>query len=321
MDDLARAEYPAILASLQPNQAVQVLNDRVKRINKINTEIADWLQERRRVEEQYVQSLRRLGQFKFPNSQSELGVFQGPWNRITEAVENIAQTHHRLAERVEKDVEQPLRSFQQRKDVQNMNTISANLASMARDLDDAQDKSDKLSKKGAKANAQKVEAASARLESVSQQWQSQAPFIFETLQALDESRVNQLRDLLTQYQTHEADAAQQTQDHAAATLAIMLEISTETEVLSFAQKVTGNKRAPTRASTRQHSVTGSTAGTQSSSTTAAQIPPVPSVPSVTGTPSVPVTPNPDDDVSENNSLPPEPKSGKYPASATAMATR
>lgn len=200
-----------------------------------------------------------------------------------------------------------------------MNTISANLAAMARDLEDAQEKADKLSRKGAKANAQKVEAASARLESATQQWQSQAPFIFETLQALDESRVNQLRDLLTQYQTHEADSAQQTQDHAAATLAIMLEISTETEVLSFTQKITGGKRAPTRSSTRQPSIVG----TQSSSTTTPQVPPVPRAPSITGAPaapaapsipSVPTTPNPqpavDDDASENNSLPPEPKSGK-----------
>jgi hypothetical protein len=74
MEDMARTEYPAMLASLQPNQAVQVLNDRVKRINKINLEIADWLQERRRVEEQYAMGLRRLGQLRTPNAQSDLGL-------------------------------------------------------------------------------------------------------------------------------------------------------------------------------------------------------------------------------------------------------
>jgi hypothetical protein len=40
-----------------------------------------------------------------------------------------------------------------------MTTIQGNLASMARDLEDAQDKSDKLSKKGGKASALKVDAA------------------------------------------------------------------------------------------------------------------------------------------------------------------
>jgi F-BAR domain only protein len=60
-------------ATLAPGQAVNILNDRVKRISKTNIEIADWLSERRRVEEQYVQGLRKLTQARFPNSQSELG--------------------------------------------------------------------------------------------------------------------------------------------------------------------------------------------------------------------------------------------------------
>lgn len=38
----------AFQAHLQPGQAVQTLNDRMKRINKINLEIADWLQVRTR---------------------------------------------------------------------------------------------------------------------------------------------------------------------------------------------------------------------------------------------------------------------------------
>jgi hypothetical protein len=34
----------AVKASLQPGQAVAALNERVKRVGKINLEIADWLQ-------------------------------------------------------------------------------------------------------------------------------------------------------------------------------------------------------------------------------------------------------------------------------------
>lgn len=63
MDALARQEYPAMLvsfprdrrrlarelnlteqqATLSPTQALQVFNDRIKRIGKINTEVADWI--------------------------------------------------------------------------------------------------------------------------------------------------------------------------------------------------------------------------------------------------------------------------------------
>ncbi|TEA14348.1 Cytoskeletal protein syp1 [Colletotrichum sidae] len=254
MDDLARAEYPAMLAHLQPTQAVNVLNDRVKRINKTNTEIADWLQERRRVEEQYVQGLRKLLSFKVPNQQSELGVFSGPWDKILQSVDATAHSHHLFASQLDKDVELPLRNFQSRKEMQNIQTISANLTSMARELEDAQKKTDALAKKGPKTNAQKMADATARLEQTTQQWESQAPFIFETLQALDEQRVNQLRDLLTQYQTHESDQAQRSLTKAADTLASMLEISTELEIASFKEKiVSGKPRLEKRVTTSRQS--------------------------------------------------------------------
>ncbi|GJN76638.1 hypothetical protein PLIIFM63780_000124 [Purpureocillium lilacinum] len=307
MEDVARAEYPGMLANLQPGQAVQTLNDRVKRINKINIEIADWLQERRRVEEQYVLGLRKLAQARAPNAASELGVFQSPWARVVDSVERIAKSHHVFAERIEKDVESPLRVFQQRPDYLNMHNISSNLGAIAKDLEDAQDKADKLNKKGGKASAQKVDAATSRLESASQQWESQAPFIFETLQALDESRINQLRDLLTQYQTHESDQAQRSQDIAVETLAVMLEINTEREIQEFAQRTTaGRPSVPTRTSTRRSSMaTGpppsSSAGpppplptASTNNTTASSIPPQ--------TPAS--QPPADDDASEHNSMPP-----------------
>ncbi|KAL7928286.1 Muniscin C-terminal mu homology domain-containing protein [Trichoderma chlorosporum] len=290
MDETARIEYPAMLAHLQPGQAVQTLNDRMKRINKINLEIADWLQERRRVEEQYVLGMRKLAQFKSPNAQSELGVFQLPWSRIIESIDRIAQSHQLFADRLGNDVEQPLRGFPQRQDVQGMTNISNNLTVMARELDEARDRSEKLTKKGGKASTQKVDAASSKLESATQQWESQSPFIFETLQVLDESRVNLLRDLLTQFQTHESDRAQRDSDIAVETLAMMLDISTEREVQSFVQKVTAGKaQPPPRTATRRST-------THMSQNSATSQPSVPSTPNTS-------QPLPDDDASEHNSVP------------------
>lgn len=143
--------------------------------------------------------------------------------------------------RIERDVEYPLRNFGQKKEVHNMHTIGSNLASIAKELEDAQDKSDRLAKKGAKANTQKVDAAATRLSSATQQWESQAPFIFESLQVLDEGRVNQLRDLLTQFLTHESDQAQRTQLASSDTLQHILEIETAKEVQTFASKVTDGR--------------------------------------------------------------------------------
>ena len=135
-----------------------------------------------------------------------------------------------------------------------MHTISHNLGTMAKDLEDAQEKTDKLNKKGGKANTQKADTASAKLESAQQQWESQAPFVFETLQALDESRINQLRDQLTQYQTQESDQASRHQNIASETLAVVIEISTESEIQGFVHSTTADRPAlTTRTSTRRSS--------------------------------------------------------------------
>ncbi|KAL2760228.1 hypothetical protein ACRALDRAFT_2093633 [Sodiomyces alcalophilus JCM 7366] len=241
MDDTSRSEYPAMLDHLQPGQAVTVLHDRLKRINKINLEIADWLQERRRVEEQYVQGLHRLMQFRVPNNQSDLGVFQAPWNKVIAAIEASAYSHHLLAGRIENEVEGPLRAFQSKSEALNIQATSENLTTLARDLEESQKKVEAQTKKAGKANMQKLDAAHSKLESATQQWESQAPFIFESLQAFDEHRINQLRDLLTQYQTYETEKAQRGQATAAETLAAMLEISTDLEIASFKERVVAGK--------------------------------------------------------------------------------
>lgn len=194
-----------------------------------------------------------------------------------------------------------------------MTTMANNLTAIAKDLEESQDRVDKLTKKGGRANTSKVDAASSKLESATGQWESQAPFIFESLQALDESRVNNLRDLLTQYQTHESDSSQRVQENAMETLALMLEIDTNQEIQSFVNRATAGKaKLPTRSSTRQSSFAGTTPSTPVPPSTAdsTNLPP----PSAHTTSPAPV-PAPssshagDDDMSENNSVPQE-KPGK-----------
>ncbi|KAK9784505.1 putative FCH domain-containing protein [Seiridium cardinale] len=247
MDDTMRVEYPSMLANLQPLQAVQVLSDRVKRISKLNVEIADWLQERRRVEEQYVQGLRKLTQFRVPNAQSELGTFQIQWDKIVQSSEGIAMSHHLFATKIEKDVETPLRTFHTKKEMQNIQTIQGNLHNMAKELDDAQKKSEALNKKAGKTSAAKMDQAASRLESATNQWESQAPFVFETLQALDETRLNQIRDVLTQYGTYEGEQVQQKQAEAESVLNSLLDYHTGNEIQAFMAKTTAGKaKVPTR---------------------------------------------------------------------------
>ncbi|KAF7890302.1 hypothetical protein EAF00_008617 [Botryotinia globosa] len=242
MDAVDRQEYPAMLDRLQPGPATVKLNERVKRINKVNTEIADWLQERRKVEEQYASGLRKLARKPLQETGGDLGVFDTPWRKIVNSVESIADSHHNLAERIAKDVEQPLRQFAtQNREMQGMTTIQGNLAAMAKDLEDAQHASDKLSKKGGKASTQKVENAAAKLQNAEQQWQAQAPFIYESLQAVDERRLNHLRDVLTQFETHEADRIERSRVAVEQTLTALLEVDTAQEISNWSEASTAGR--------------------------------------------------------------------------------
>jgi hypothetical protein len=147
------------------------------------------------------------------------------------ATEAVADSHHQLAQKIEADVERPLRDFAStNREVQAMSTISGNLSAMAKEIDTAKKKSDKLRDKGAKAQASKVAGAVAEVENATLQWESQAPYVFEKLQAVDESRLNHLRDVLTQLQTHEVDQVERNKATAEETLNAMLNIETEDEI-------------------------------------------------------------------------------------------
>ncbi|KAK0914170.1 Suppressor of Profilin deletion [Friedmanniomyces endolithicus] len=161
-------------------------------------------------------------------------------------------SHSALAAKIEVDVEQPLRNFAtSNREMQAMTTIQGNLASMAREVERAKQKSEKLQGRGERAEAGRVANANTELDTAESQWDSQAPYVFENLQAVDEARLNHLRDVLTQYQTHEVDLVQKSQTTAEHCLNVLLSLQTQDEIKTFALKaVQGRPRVerPQRAS-------------------------------------------------------------------------
>ncbi|KAH7091153.1 Muniscin C-terminal mu homology domain-containing protein [Paraphoma chrysanthemicola] len=243
--ELQRKEYPALLTTLSPAQAVNVLNDRMSHVDRLNAQIADWLQERRRVEELYVQGLRKLANRHPPDESSDLGIFSTPWQKIVGATEAVAQSHEHLARKIEADVERPLREyFRGNREVQAMGNISGNLAATAKDIDSAQKKTTKLKDKGAKAKASAVADAAQEVERAEMSWESSAPYVFEQLQAIDESRLNHLRDVLTQFQTHEVDQVERSRITAEETLNALLNIETADEIQTWALRMRSGDLPP-----------------------------------------------------------------------------
>ncbi|KAI9040857.1 uncharacterized protein KD926_007665 [Aspergillus affinis] len=271
--DLSRQEYPALLASLQPSQATNVLNDRVRIINRVNTDIADWLQERRRVEEAYAQGLRKLATRPQLDNGAALGIFQIPWQRIINAAEIVASSHEVFAQKIEDDVERPLKEFNTKnRELASMPGIQNDIAGLAKNLEASSKKVDKAREKGPK-GADKLAGAIAAAEEVRQQWDSRAPFVFEQLQAADESRLNHLRDVLTQLETHETDQVERCRQAAESCLNVLLNVETADEIKTFAAKMNGGRPVIPREQTREQSREQA-----ASPPPAAPLPPLPRIP-------------------------------------------
>ncbi|KAJ5917382.1 hypothetical protein N7466_010936 [Penicillium verhagenii] len=199
------------------------------------------LLERRRVEEAYTQGLRKLANRSSLDNGAALGVFQIPWQRILTATEALASSHETLATKIEEDVERPLREYSTKNhDMQSMPGIQSNLAGLAKNIESSQDKVEKAKKKSTK-NPKQLAIAVAAAEEVSQQWDSRAPFVFEQLQAADEGRLNHLRDVLTQLETHEVDSVERGRQAAESCLNVLLNVQTADEIQTFAAKMKGNR--------------------------------------------------------------------------------
>jgi hypothetical protein len=197
------------------------------------------IQERRRVEDAYAQALTKLVKKPLPGEASELGVFAGPWSRIVESTSALASSHHQFAQKIELEVERPIRDFASRNpEWSGVKTMESNLGAAAKAIDVAEERAEKLRKRGQKAKAQQVAEAASAVSNANAEWDSQAPPVFEKLQAADESRCNSLRDALTRLQTLELDHAQSAMQAAEATLTVILDISTSDEIKGFASKAT-----------------------------------------------------------------------------------
>lgn len=174
---------------------------------------------------------------------------------MTAALETLADSHHKLAQKIETDVERPLRDFaSSNREMQAMSTIQGNLTSMAHDIENAEKQNARLADKGGKAATGKVANATSNLENAKSQWDSQAPYVFENLQAVDETRLNHLRDCLTQFQTHEVDLVERNRVTAEQCLNVLLNVETADEIKTFALRTTSGT-GPPRARTRTQAET------------------------------------------------------------------
>lgn len=119
-----------------------------------------------------------------------------------------------------------------------MKSLEVNLGAIAKSVDTAEERAEKLRKRGQKAKPQQVAETASAVSSAHSEWDSQAPFVFEKLEVADEARCHNLRDALTRFHTLRLDQAQSEMQAAEAALGLILDVSVAEEIKAFANKAT-----------------------------------------------------------------------------------
>lgn len=117
-----------------------------------------------------------------------------------------------------------------------METILGNIQALAKDVEAATKRAEKLNSKGGKADAQKVANAASGVEDAELHWDSQAPYVFERLQEIDEIRLELLQKTLTQFQTYADEAKNSASASLEECLNALLNVQLADEIVLFAQK-------------------------------------------------------------------------------------
>lgn len=199
-------------------------------------------------------------------------VFATPWQKIVTSTEALAQAHHSLAQNIFQDVETPIRDFAAgNSEMQAMHNIAGNLRAIAKEADNAHKKQAKLNGKGGKADAGKVASAASEVEAAQGQWDSQAPYVFERLQAVDEARVDHQRSGLTQFQTHVIECFSATGNSAEECLNALLNVQTADEITTFAIKTTRSLPVVSSPGTGASTPMANTVGSMMTATTTQEL--------------------------------------------------
>jgi hypothetical protein len=156
---------------------------------------------------------------------------------LTSSTKVLAETHQTFAQNIARDVERPLREFNtSRKELQSITRSMDSIQKIVKDMDNAHKKADKLKDRGGRANVDKVATATSSMEDAQGQWDSQAPFVFESLQVVDEARLDHLRGCLTQFQTYSSEVSTAVNTAAEESLNALLNWQTSVEIQHFTLK-------------------------------------------------------------------------------------
>ncbi|KAG0139321.1 hypothetical protein CROQUDRAFT_101730 [Cronartium quercuum f. sp. fusiforme G11] len=250
--------YSNAFSSLQPRRAHNILIGRLKSAKSFNEELADYFKDRCAIEDQYVKSLLKLS--KKPGGIFNLGLqtsststneeeeLSGGIGKIKELLQSelidVMDAHSKLLTKVQTEVEDGFRNCKvlSHPNWTKVRSLEDNLNITIKNYEDFESKLNKSQAKlDGTTNMKKIQNLQIRLsedqknlDHAKQLYLDQAPMIYQSYQTFDNTRLINLVETLTKFETLQADHSREKMEIFERSMMNLLNFDCREEMQRFA---------------------------------------------------------------------------------------
>ncbi|KAI8583132.1 hypothetical protein K450DRAFT_224366 [Umbelopsis ramanniana AG] len=242
----------------KPKDGIDIVQQRLRKSQKLNEELAEYFKERALIEDQYAKSLVKLSKKIFISDKSALGTMLPLWSKLSDEITEVSSIHGQLAHRIAEEVEKPLRSVMyQDSDMAKIRHMEPAINKHAKEYDELQLKLQKHQKIAEKAGSgKKLEEANMKLrgyrqvvDELKQHWSQDGPAYFDCCQTIEEARFTAAKEMIQAFEKAQAEQLAKRVEYADSVMVAAISLETEVEINQFAAHFTTHLKKLTLSTT------------------------------------------------------------------------
>ncbi|KAI7822710.1 Muniscin C-terminal mu homology domain-containing protein [Gamsiella multidivaricata] len=240
--------YAETFLTERPQDGLDAVQARLRRGKALHEQFANYFKERAHIEDMYAKNISKAFQKHFVTDTQALGTFTAPWEKLNAETVELATLHGQLSLRITNEVERPLRDFAKtNSEWQNLSLAETNCNRIAKEFDEKQVKVAKYTKAVERVSGKKAEAAEQKLidytkqlESTRTAWRLEGPVILQKYQAVDQSRLDNLKQVVSAFEAIQTEVMLQIVEMSSRTSTSTSEFDPIMDIELFASEISIN---------------------------------------------------------------------------------
>ncbi|OZJ02806.1 hypothetical protein BZG36_04275 [Bifiguratus adelaidae] len=223
--------YAKVFLTERPKDGLDLVQGHLRSAQTLTHDLAEYYRERALIEDQYAKSLVKLSKKVFVADPSSLGHFASVWQALLNELNEIATAHGMFGQRVQQEVEQPLRNgANSDPEAEQLRRLEPTMQRLIKDYDDRMAKVTKHKKSTKKDATDKLAEAQKSLNDVRSAWQREGPRILETYQHVERNRLESLKQSVQNFENAQSEQLLKRIEMADATLSLAIAYDVQSEM-------------------------------------------------------------------------------------------